>query len=295
MVEAQPSPDDPHRRRRISVARTEIAYVDAGTSDARPIVFLHGNPTSSYLWRNIISRLQSVGRCLAPDLIGMGESGASPTGQYRFVDHAAVLDAWFEAMNLPGAVIVGHDWGSALGFHWARRHSARVAGLAYMEAIVRPLRWDEWPAQIRDIFRALRSEAGEEMILKKNLFVERLLPGAVKRSLTEAEMAQYRKRFMAPGEARRPTLTWPRQIPLDGEPSDVAQIVQAYADWLQKNPLPKLFINADPGTILVGAQRAFCRGFPNQNEVTVEGLHFIQEDSPNAIARALAVFVEALG
>ena len=294
MAAPAPSPDDAHPRRRMAVLDSEIAYVETGIPGARPVVFVHGNPTSSYLWRNVIPHLAGSARCLAPDLIGMGESGKAPAGDYRFADHARYLDAWLAALDLHDAVFVVHDWGSALAFDWARRHAGRVAGLAYMEAIVRPVTWDEWPEQLRPIFKALRSPAGEEMVLAKNLFVERLLPGAVLRGLGEAEMARYRAPFVEPGESRRPTLTWPRQIPLDGEPADVVAIVRAYADWLSESPLPKLFVNADPGVILVGAQREFCRAFPNQTEVTVAGAHFIQEDSPDDIGRAVAAFVERL-
>ena len=294
MAAPAPSPDDAHPRRRMAVLDSEIAYVETGIPGARPVVFVHGNPTSSYLWRNVIPHLAGSARCLAPDLIGMGESGKAPAGDYRFADHARYLDAWLAALDLHDAVFVVHDWGSALAFDWARRHAGRVAGLAYMEAIVRPVTWDEWPEQLRPIFKALRSPAGEEMVLAKNLFVERLLPGAVLRGLGEAEMARYRAPYLEPGESRRPTLTWPRQIPLDGEPADVVAIVRAYADWLSESPLPKLFVNADPGVILVGAQREFCRAFPNQAEVTVAGAHFIQEDSPDDIARAVAAYVERL-
>lgn len=284
---------DPHPRKRAAAADSEIAYVDTGAADGRPVVFLHGNPTSSYLWRNIVPHAAGRGRCLAPDLIGMGDSGPSSSG-YRFVDHARYLDAWFDALEIDGAVLVVHDWGSALGFHWARRHPERVAGVVYMEAVVRPLSWSEWPAPARDFFRALRSPAGEAMILERNLFVERILPASVIRGLGEAEMAAYRRPFARPGESRRPTLTWPRQIPIDGEPADVAAIAESYAAWLSESAVPKLFVNAEPGTILVGAQREFCRGWPNQTEVTVAGTHFIQEDSPHEIGAALAAFLDRL-
>lgn len=287
-----PPAADPHPRKRIAVLDTEIAYVETGAG--RPIVFLHGNPTSSYLWRNVIPHLAGLGRCLAPDLVGMGDSGPSSSG-YRFADHARTLDAWLDALAVDDAVLVGHDWGSALAFHWARRNPARVAALAYMEALVRPLSWDEWPESIRPMFTALRSPAGEEMVLERNLFVERLLPGAVLRGLGEAEMAVYRKPYREPGESRRPTLVWPRQIPLGGEPADVVEAVQAYAEWLSKSAVPKLFVNADPGAILTGAQREFCRTWPNQTEVTVKGLHFVQEDSPDQIGEAVAALVKGLG
>jgi len=282
---------DPHLRKRVSVLDTEIAYVEAGAGAGDPIVFLHGNPTSSYLWRNVIPHA-GQSRCLAPDLVGMGDSGKSPSGTYRFVDHARYLDAWFEALGLSrNVVLVVHDWGSALGFHWARRHPERMKGVAYMEAIVRPVTWQEWPEAARKVFQGMRSPGGEEMVLQKNVFVERILPASVIRGLTAEEMERYRTPYREVGESRRPTLTWPREIPVDGEPADVVRIVQEYADWLSKNPIPKLFINAEPGSILVGAQRDFCRRWPNQQEVTVRGSHFVQEDSPDEIGRALAAFV----
>ena len=283
---------DPHPRKRVKVLDTEIAYVDTGAGD--PIVFLHGNPTSSYLWRNIIPHVAGLGRCLAPDLVGMGESGASSSG-YRLADHVRYLDAWFDALRLHrNLVLVVHDWGSALGFHRARRYPAHVRGLVYMEAIVRPVTWQEWPEAARKIFQAMRSPAGEEMVLQKNVFVDRILPASVIRGLTPEEMERYRARYREPGEARRPTLTWPCEIPLEGEPADVARLVQAYADWLAASPLPKLFVNAEPGSILTGPQRDFCRAWPNQQEVTVRGNHFIQEDSPDEIGRAIASFVGRL-
>jgi haloalkane dehalogenase len=225
----------------------------------------------------------------------MGDSGRAPAGSYRFVDHARYLDAWFEALALRRVTLVVHDWGSALGFHWARRHPERVRGVVYMEALVRPVTWDEWPDAARKIFQALRSPAGEEMVLQKNVFVERILPLSVLRGLTEAEMAVYRRPFLEPGESRRPTLTWPRQIPVNGEPADVVAIADAYAQWLAAAAeLPKLFINADPGVILTGPQREFCRTWPNQREITVRGSHFIQEDSPHEIGEAVAAFVRGL-
>ena len=284
---------DPHPRRTVDVLDSGMTYVDTGDGD--PVVFLHGNPTSSYLWRNVIPHLSGQARCLAPDLIGMGDSGKAPGGSYRFADHAHYLDAWFDAVGLTERVVlVGHDWGSALGFDWACRHPDRVKGVAYMEGIVRPMRWDEWPEQARNIFRAMRSPAGEEIVLQKNIFVERVLPASIMRTLTDEEFAVYRRPYLEPGESRRPTLTWPRQIPLDGEPADVVEIVRRYADWLAASDLPKLFINAEPGIILTGAQREFCRTWPNQREVTVRGLHFIQEDSPDEVGQALADWYASL-
>jgi haloalkane dehalogenase len=273
------------------VLDSEMAYVDAGQGD--PIVFLHGNPTSSYLWRNIIPHVTVHGRGLAPDLIGMGDSGRAPAGSYRFHDHARYLDAWFDALGLARAVtLVVHDWGSALGFHWAARHPERVKALAYMEAIVRPVTWAEWPENARGIFQGMRSPAGETIILEKNVFVERILPGSVLRPLGEAEMRAYRRPWLTPGESRRPMLTWPREIPIAGEPADVVAVVEDYARWLATTTTPKLFVNAEPGSILVGAQREFCRSWPNQREVTVHGSHFVQEDSPAEIGRALAQFLQ---
>ena len=283
---------DPYPRRRVRVLDSEMAYVDVGAGD--PVVFLHGNPTSSYLWRNVIPHVESVGRCLAPDLIGMGDSGRAPAGSYRFVDHARYLDAWFEALGLTRVTLMVHDWGSALGFHWARRHPERVRGIAYMEALVRPVTWEEWPEVARQVFQAMRSPAGEEMVLTKNVFVERILPRSVLRGLGEVEMAVYRRPYLEPGESRRPTLTWPRQITIEGEPADVVAIADAYSRWLATSDVPKLFVNADPGVILTGPQREFCRRWPNQREITVRGSHFVQEDSPHEIGRALAEFVARL-
>ena len=282
---------DWYERRRLRVLDSHIAYVEVGVGD--PIVFLHGNPTSSYLWRNVIARLDGAGRCLAPDLIGMGRSGKAP-GSYRLADHVRYLDAWFDALDLRRVTLVVHDWGSALGFHWARRHPERVKALVYMEAIVRPVTWAEWPEAARKIFQAMRSPAGEDMVLGKNVFVERVLPASVLRGLTSEEMEHYREPFREAGESRRPTLTWPREIPIDGEPADVVALVDEYARWLARSPLPKLFINGNPGSILVGAPRDFCRTWPNQQEVTVKGSHFLQEDSPAEIGQAIARFLRRL-
>ncbi len=295
MSEAQISAADPHPRRRLDAAGLEIAYVDTG-GGGDPIVFLHGNPTSSYLWRNIIPHVSPLARCLAPDLAGMGDSAKAPDGAYRLADHIRYLDAWFAALALEHqrVTLVVHDWGSALGFHWARRNPAAIKGIAYMEAIVRPLKWEEFSEQARPLFQSLRSPAGEDLILKRNIFVERILPGSVMRKLSASEMERYRRPFIEPGESRRPTLTWPREIPLDGEPSDVVALVSEYAAWLAASPVPKLFVNADPGAILTGAQREFCRRWPNQREVTLSGSHFIQEDSPHEIGTALAQWYRAL-
>lgn len=282
---------DSYERKRISVLDSEMAYVDVGEGD--PIVFLHGNPTSSYLWRNVIPYCEGLGRCLAPDLIGMGQSGPNPAGSYRFADHYRYLDAWLEAVGVGGnVVLVVHDWGSALGFHWAYSHPQQVRGIAYMEAIVRPVSWEEWPEMSRRIFEGMRSPKGEELVLERNVFVERILPASILRELAEEEMAVYKRPFLHPGESRRPTLTWPREIPIDGEPADVYEMVANYARWLaHSDHLPKLFVDADPGAILIGSQREFCRSWPNQTEVMVRGSHFIQEDSPHEIGTAVAEFI----
>ena len=283
------------KKRFVPVLGHRMAYVEAGKGD--PIVFLHGNPTSSYLWRNVIPHLESLGRCIAPDLIGMGDSEKlypSGPGSYRFVDHRTYLEAFLEELGVVRDVVfVGHDWGGALAFDWANRHREAVKGLAYMETIVKPVTWEDWPESARGIFQAMRSEAGEEICLVKNVFVERILPASVLDPLPEEVMAEYRRPFAEPGEGRRPTLTW-REIPIDGEPADVTEIVDAYATWLASSEVPKLFVNAEPGTILTGPQREFCRSWPQQTEVTVRGLHFIQEDSPDEIGEAIAAWYSSL-
>jgi len=288
--------DERYAKKQTTVLGHTLCYVDEGAGD--PIVFLHGNPTSSYLWRNIIPHLTHLGRCIAPDLIGMGDSDkleSSGPEAYGFVEHRDYLDALLDHLGVEDdAIFVVHDWGSALGFDWANRHRDAVQGLAYMEALVRPVTWEEWPDAARQVFQGFRSPAGEDMVLEKNIFVERVLPASVLRELTEDEMTVYRRPYLAPGEDRRPTLSWPRQIPIDGEPADVVAIVESYAAWLSASEVPKFFINADPGAILTGPPREFCRSWPNQEEITVAGSHFIQEDSPDEIGAALAGFVERL-
>ncbi len=282
--------------RQVEVLGRQMAVVEIGTGD--PILFLHGNPTWSYLWRNVMPHLAARGRCLAPDLIGMGGSEKlDPSGadSYTFVEHRRYLDALLAALGVARDVtLVLHEWGGPLGFDWANRHRAAVRGIVYMEAIVRPLAWSDWPESGRELLAELRDPAGEDMVLQENLVVENILPGSVLRELTEAEQAAYRRPFGAAGEGRRPTLAWPRQVPLDGAPADVAAIVEACAAWMARNDLPKLFVNADPGVILTGAARDFCRGWSNQQEVTVPGLHFLQEDSPHAIGTAIAAWHSGL-
>ena len=282
------STEAPAYRRRVPVGETTMAYVDVGEGD--PIVFLHGNPTPSYLWRNIIPHLLPLGRCLAPDYVGMGNSGAAPNGGYRFVDHQRYLDAWFDALGIRrNVILVLHDWGSALGFAWAQRHPERIKALVYMEGIVRPfLSWDEWPETTRDFFQAQRTPDGEDLILEKNLFIEFLLP---LRGISNDAIEVYRRHYRNPGPARTPMLEWSRELPIEGQPRDVVHIVDAYAKWLSISPIPKLFINGDPGGFLIGAQREFCRAWPNQQEVTVGGAHFLPDDSPDEVGDAIASFV----
>jgi haloalkane dehalogenase len=277
-------------KKTLQVKDKTMAYVEIGEGD--PIVFQHGNPTSSYLWRNIMPHLADQGRCIAVDLIGMGDSDKLDNpgpDSYRYVDHREFLFAAWEALGINERVtLVIHDWGSALGFDWAHQHQDEVLGIAFMEGIVRPVSWDDWPESARSVFQGFRSEAGESMVLEKNMFVERVLPSSILRDLTEEEMDVYRRPFVNAGEDRRPTLTWPRQIPIEGEPEDVHRIVAAYSEWMNECDIPKLFVNAEPGAILTGPQREYCRGWRNMTEVTVPGTHFLQEDSPHEIGAAVA-------
>ena len=275
-----------------------LAYVDSGEGD--PIVFLHGNPTSSYLWRNVMPHLKGMGRLVAPDLIGMGDSDKldnSGPGRYTFIEHAEYLYALFDELNLNNVTLVIHDWGSALGFNWAALNPDKIKSIVYMEAITGPIEsWDDWPEQARNIFQLFRSDAGEELILEKNFFVERVFAGDVgmHRALEKQELDAYIKPFEKEGESRRPTLTWPRQIPIEGEPTEVVEIVKNYAKFMSETQLPKLFINADPGSILIGKQREVARKWPNQKEVTVNGGHFIQEVSPDEIGESIKDFLIGL-
>ena len=283
------SPVDQQPRRRIRVLDTEISYVDTGSGD--PIVFLHGNPTWSYLWWNIIPYVSADGRCLAPDLVGMGQSGKSPARAYRFVDHIRYLDAWFDALELREKVtLVLHDWGSALGFYRAFRHPEEVKAIAYMEAFVQPRCWEDFRSGDDGLFRALRSPQGERMVLDENLFIEKVLPKYLLRRLSDEEMEAYRGPYRD-REARLPTLVWPRELPIDGEPADVVAIVGQYGKWLSESRIPKLFVAPPPGGLLTGRAREFCRTWPNQQEVEVNGIHFVQEDSPAQIGTALQRFI----
>ena len=273
-----------------------MSYIDEGEGDT--IIFQHGNPTSSYLWRNVMPHLEGQGRLIACDLIGMGDSEKltnSGPDSYNYFEHRDFLFTLLEELNIGKQVVfVIHDWGSALGFDWSFQNQERVQGIAYMEGIVKPVTWDEWPENATKVFQGFRSEAGESMVLDKNIFVERVLPSSIMRELSEEEMDEYRRPFLNPGEDRRPTLSWPRQIPIQGEPKEVVDVVENYSNWLSSSDLPKLFINADPGSILTGKQREFCRSWPNQEEVTVKGTHFMQEDSPDEIGKAVSRFVSKL-
>lgn len=277
----------------VTVNGHEMAYVEMGTG--RPIIFLHGNPTSSYLWRNVMPELAGLGRCIAPDLIGMGDSAKLPDAgpdTYTFQTHRTYLDGFLEALDIrEDVVLVIHDWGSALGFDWANRHRGSVAGIAYMEGIVAPIpSWEQFSPQAAPVFQAFRTDAGEQMILDNNMFIERVLPGSILRDLDPQEMDEYRRPFLN-REDRWPMLTWPRQIPVGGDPQDVTEIVRAYGEWLAVSDVPKLFVNADPGAILIGKSREICRTWPHQSEVVVAGSHFIQEDSGPEIGRAVAEWI----
>ncbi len=290
------SAEFPYEKKFQSVNGKRIAYVDEGEGD--PIVLLHGNPTSSYLWRNVIPELKGCGRVIVPDLIGQGDSDKLPAEEgadrYSFRVAYDFLAGLFEALGLESKItLVVHDWGSGLGFHWARNHPDAIKGIAYMEAIVRPVSWEEWPEGGRGIFQGFRSEKGEALVLERNMFVDAVLPSAVLRKLTDEEMDHYRAPFTTPAD-RQPTLNWPRQIPIEGEPAHMVALVEEYARWMAENDLPKLFVNADPGSILTGAQREFCRTWPNQTEVTVAGAHFVQEDSPAEIGQAVASWLRDL-
>ena len=273
---------------RVAVLDGEMAYVDVGHGE--PVVFLHGNPTSSYMWRHILPSVESS-RCLAPDLIGMGASAPSPRRAYRFSDHSAYLDAWFDTLQLGNVILVMHDWGVPLGVYWARRFPQRVAGLAYMEGQVRPRHWSDLPPGRDKFFRALRGPEGERLALDENFFLEKMFFGDVLTPLSEADKNAYRAPYAEDRESRWPTLVWPREIPFDGEPADTHAVISDNGEWLAASTLPKLFVNAEPGNSIAGETRDFCRRFANQREITVPGRHYVPEDAPQAIGAALNAFV----
>ncbi len=273
----------------------KLAYVEIG--QGQPIVFLHGNPTSSFIWRNIVPFTEKLGRCIAPDLIGMGDSDKLPNtnaSSYSFKEHANYLDAFLEQMEVRNDVIfVAHDWGAALAFDWARRHPGAVKGIAYMEAILGPMSFKDMPEAAQNIFRALRTQAGEEMVLEQNSFIEINLPNTILRKLTPEEMDNYRKPFLTAGESRRVMLSWARQLPFDGKPEDVADIVRENMSWVSSSRVPKLFIESVPGT-MSPAMRDVCGHFPTQVKISVKGHHHLQEDSPVEIGVALATWVQSI-
>tara|TARA_Y100000022_G_scaffold28201_1_gene21702 strand:- start:50 stop:913 length:864 start_codon:yes stop_codon:yes gene_type:complete len=278
------------------IRNKKMAYVDEGNGDT--FLFLHGNPTSSYLWRNIAPHVEDLGRVVIPDLIGMGDSdkldGVDNEG-YKYHGQYGYLTELFDQLDLGNNIhLIIHDWGSAMGFQFARENPDRIKSITYMEAIVMPLTWEQWPDAATKIFGLFRSEAGEELVLEKNFFVERILLADSATGYTDEEKAEYIRPFINAGEDRRPTLTWPRQIPLDGDPSEVVEEVRKNSEFHKDSEIPKLFINADPGSILVGEQREFARTWKNQTEVTVSGNHFVQEDSSEEIGSALRNFVKAL-
>ena len=283
-------------KKKISIDGKEIAYHQQGSGE--PIVFLHGNPTSSYLWRNITPYLHDQASCISMDLIGMGDSDKldnPDTNSYRFEEHFYYVEkAIKDLTNNEKITLVVHDWGSALGFHWSYKHPELIKGIAYMEAIVKEMTWDDWDKNAKSIFQGFRSDAGEDLVLEKNYFIEKVLPGSIIRTLDADEMNEYRRPFLSSGEDRRPTLSWPREIPIEGQPRNVCQIVNEYAEWMKTNNIPKLFINAEPGAITTGKIRDFCRSWKNQTEVTVKGIHFIQEDSPDEIGKALSKWYKEL-
>jgi len=280
------------KKQKISINNKNIAYAESGSGD--PIIFLHGNPTSSYLWRNITPHLESQGRCICIDLIGMGDSDKLDNpdeNSYQFEEHYHYVNAAIESLtNGENITFVIHDWGSALGFNWCYHNPDSIKGIAYMEAIVKEMTWEDWRDEAKGIFQGFRSDAGESLVLEKNYFVERVLPGSIIRRLSDEEIEEYRRPFINPGEDRRPTLSWPREIPIEGQPANVCEIVNQYAEWMQTNDIPKLFINAEPGAITTGRIRDYCRSWKNQTEVTVKGVHFIQEDSPDDIGKAISTW-----
>lgn len=290
------SSEERYSKHYVTVNGLKMAYVDEGKGD--PIILLSGNPSSSYEWRNVIPHLVGFGRCIAPDLIGMGDSDKLPDSgptSYRFVEHRKYLDGLLEALGIHERVtLVLHDWGSALGFDWAYRHSKAIRAIAYMESFVKTIdSWDEWPQAAIELFKAIRSEPGEEMVLKNNFFIENMLPAGVLRKLSDAEMAVYRRPYLNPGESRRPTLSFPREIPIAHEPRDVHDIIEAYGKWLATSTFPKLYIEAIPGAMFP-SHREFAKSWLNQMHVQIKGSHFVMEDSPDEIGEAIAAWLQQL-
>jgi haloalkane dehalogenase len=281
----------------IDVLDTTMHYEEAGAG--APIVFLHGNPSSSHLWRNVLPRIGAPGRCLAPDLIGMGRSGKPDIG-YSFDDHARHLDAWFDALRMEAVVLVGHDWGGALAFDWAARHPGRTRGVAFLETIVRPMSWDEYPAAARSRFEAFRTPGtGETMVLDHNVFIEQALRATVLNPLSDADMEAYRTPYPT-RDSRRPLLQWPRSMPLDREPADVVARIETYDCWLaESRDVPKLLLTFDgsPTLIIDAKMAAWCEANITGLEIEHCGAagHLAPEDQPEAIAAAVAAWMDRHG
>ena len=293
MTDQEISAAFPFESKFVEVLGSRMHYVEEGTGD--PVVFLHGNPTSSYLWRNVIPHLSPLARCITPDLIGMGKSD-KPDIEYRFFDHVRYVEGFIETLGLRNITFVIHDWGSALGFHYARRHEDNVKGLAFMEAIMRPVTWDEWPEQARGMFQAFRTpQVGWDLLVNQNAFVEQVLPGAIFRKLSQEEMDRYREPFLDPA-SRKPVWRWPNELPIEGEPADVVEAAQAYADWLGKSDVPKLLLYAQPGAIMREPLVEWCRkNVRNLKAVDIgPGVHFVQEDHPHEIGEAIAQWYRGL-
>ena len=296
-MQTQPASGAFAEKKLIEIKGHKMAYIDEG--EGAPIVFQHGNPQSSYAWRKVMPECVGLGRLIACDLIGMGDSDKLPDSgpdRYTYAEQREFLFALWEELGLDSDVIlVIHDWGATLGFDWARQHPDRVQGIVHMESVLTPMTWDDFPDDAaREMFRALRSDAGEDMVLRDNLFVEAFLIDAEKENLSEADMAEYRRPFLNAGEDRRPMLSFPRQIPLDGAQAEVLEIESAFSEWLTTSTIPKLWVRADPGFVTVGRQAAFCEALPNQTEVRVSGGHFPQESSWPQVGQAIADFVRQL-
>ena len=285
------SPAFPFSSRYIDVLGSTMHYIDEG--EGAPVVFLHGNPSSSYLWRNIIPYMTRLGRCIAPDLIGMGRS-AKPNLEYRFADHVRYLDAFIEALDLRDVTLVVHDWGSALGFHYARRYQENVRAIAFMEAILKPMRWSDFPLKTRIAFRVMRSSIPGSLLRWLTLqvmngFVKQVLPQTVVRPLQAEEMKWYGEPYRTVS-SRKPLSRWMCQVPVDGQPVDVHQAVWAYNQWLQETPIPTLLFYANPGMAVGAEDVAWCKQhLRNLQTVNIgRGIHFLQEDAPHLIGRELA-------
>lgn len=272
-----------------------MAYFETGAG--APIVFLHGNPTSSYLWRNVIPYVADLGRCIAPDLIGMGDSDKlSPSGPgvYSFFEHNRRLAALLDAIGVEDQVtLVVHDWGGSLGFQWAMTNAHRVKAIAFMETFVVSQNDQNTPAQALDFFRRYRTAEAEREVLEDNQFVERVLLGQFP-AMAEADKSAYRRPFLEPGESRRPTLEWPQQVPINGEPADVHDAVVAHLDWISQSPQPKLFIRGEPGALIAWGRERVCRAWPNLTEHAVPGRHFLPEEAPDLIGTHLRAWLSAL-